>query len=310
MLGFSYSSSNKSKVHLRPKKKEEMRIARLGPINQEKPAVIVSDTEAVFIDDVISDFNRIELENSAISKVEKIDLSSRPKVKISDFRIGSPVARPTKVICVGLNYAKHAVESGMTAPAEPVIFMKAPDTVIGANDDVVVPPNSQKTDYEVELCIVIGNNALYLKSPEDAASHILGYTISQDISERHWQIERSGQWVKGKSFPTFNPMGPWIVTKDELAKNGLDPSNLALSCTIDGEVRQNSRTDDLIFGINHCVWYISQFMELKAGDVINTGTPAGVGMGFKPEKYLKGGENIVTTIEGIGTIKNKVVNYK
>lgn len=310
MLGFSYSSSNKSKVHLRPKKKEEMRIARLGPINQEKPAVIVSDTEAVFIDDVISDFNRIELENSAISKLEKLDLSSRPKVKISDFRIGSPVARPTKVICVGLNYAKHAVESGMTAPAEPVIFMKAPDTVIGANDDVVVPPNSQKTDYEVELCVVIGKNALYLKSPEDAASHILGYTISQDISERHWQIERSGQWVKGKSFPTFNPMGPWIVTKDELAKNGLDPSNLALSCTIDGEVRQNSRTDDLIFGINHCVWYISQFMELKAGDVINTGTPAGVGMGFKPEKYLKGGENIVTTIEGIGTIKNKVVNYK
>lgn len=310
MLGFSYSSSNKSKVHLRPKKKEEMRIARLGPINQEKPAVIVSDSEAVFIDDVISDFNRIELENSAISKVEKIDLSSRPKVKISDFRIGSPVARPTKVICVGLNYAKHAVESGMTAPAEPVIFMKAPDTVIGANDDVVVPPNSQKTDYEVELCVVIGKNALYLKSPEDAAAHILGYTISQDISERHWQIERSGQWVKGKSFPTFNPMGPWIVTKDELAKNGLDPSNLALSCTIDGEVRQNSRTDDLIFGINHCVWYISQFMELKAGDVINTGTPAGVGMGFKPEKYLKGGENIVTTIEGIGTIKNKVVNYK
>lgn len=310
MLGFSYSSSNKSKVHLRPKKKEEMRIARLGPINQEKPAVIVSDTEAVFVDDVISDFNRIELENSAISKVEKLDLSSRPKVKISDFRIGSPVARPTKVICVGLNYAKHAVESGMTAPAEPVIFMKAPDTVIGANDDVVVPPNSQKTDYEVELCVVIGKNALYLKSPEDAAAHILGYTISQDISERHWQIERSGQWVKGKSFPTFNPMGPWIVTKDELAKNGLDPSNLALSCTIDGEVRQNSRTDDLIFGINHCVWYISQFMELKAGDVINTGTPAGVGMGFKPEKYLKGGENIVTTIEGIGTIKNKVVNYK
>jgi len=310
VLGFSYSSSNKSKVHLRPKKKEEMRIARLGPINQEKPAVIVSDTEAVFVDDVISDFNRIELENSAISKVEKIDLSSRPKVKISDFRIGSPVARPTKVICVGLNYAKHAVESGMTAPAEPVIFMKAPDTVIGANDDVVVPPNSQKTDYEVELCVVIGKNALYLKSPEDAAAHILGYTISQDISERHWQIERSGQWVKGKSFPTFNPMGPWIVTKDELAKNGLDPSNLALSCTIDGEVRQNSRTDDLIFGINHCVWYISQFMELKAGDVINTGTPAGVGMGFKPEKYLKGGENIVTTIEGIGTIKNKVVNYK
>ena len=287
-----------------------MRIARLGPINQEKPAVIISDTEAVFVDDVISDFNRSELENLAISKLEKLDLSARPKVKISDFRIGSPVARPTKVICVGLNYAKHAVESGMTAPAEPVIFMKAPDTVIGANDDVVVPPNSQKTDYEVELCVVIGKNALYLKSEEQAGEHILGYTISQDVSERHWQVERSGQWMKGKSFPTFNPMGPWIVSADEFAKNNLSPSNLSITCTVDGQLRQNSRTNDLIFGINHCIWYISQFMELKAGDVVNTGTPEGVGMGLKPERFLKGGEVIITTIEGIGAIKNKVVNFK
>ena len=287
-----------------------MKIARLGALGQEKPAVIVSDSEAIFVDDVISDFNRAELENGAITKIEKIDLNGRPKVRIENFRIGSPVDRPTKVICVGLNYAKHAVESGMTPPTEPVIFMKAPDTVIGPNDDVVVPPNSNKTDYEVELCIVIGKNALYLKSPDEASKYILGYTISQDISERHWQVERSGQWVKGKSFPTFNPMGPWIVTADEFAKNGLDPNNLSLSCTINGEVRQNSRTNDLIFGINHCVWYISQFMELKAGDVINTGTPEGVGMGFKPEKYLIGGESIVTTIEGIGTIKNKVINYK
>ena len=287
-----------------------MRIARLGQIYKEKPAVVVSDTVAVFVDDLISDFNRVELENGAMEKLAKADLSTRPKVKIADYRIGSPVARPTKVICVGLNYAKHAKETGMAAPAEPVIFMKAPDTVIGPNDEIVVPPNSLKTDYEVELCVVIGKNALYLKSPEEAADHILGYTISQDVSERHWQVERSGQWVKGKSFPTFNPMGPWIVTAAELAKNKLDPNNLTLTCTIDGEVRQNSRTNDLIFGINHCIWYISQFMELKAGDVVNTGTPEGVGMGFKPEKYLKGGENIVTTIEGIGTIKNKVVNYK
>ncbi|MEY4313981.1 MAG: hypothetical protein RIS93_561 [Actinomycetota bacterium] len=286
-----------------------MRIARLGQINKEKPAVVISDTEAVFVDDLIADFNRIELENGAIAKLTKADLSSRPKVKIADYRIGSPVSRPTKVICVGLNYAKHAAEAGMTPPAEPVIFMKAPDTVIGPNDDVVIPPNSLKTDYEVELCVVIGKDALYLKSPEQASDYILGYTISQDISERHWQIERSGQWVKGKSFPSFNPIGPWIVTPDELAKNKLDPNNLALSCTIDEQVRQNSRTNDLIFGINHCIWYISQFMELKAGDVINTGTPEGVGMGFKPEKYLKGGEQIVTTIEGIGTITNKVVNY-
>jgi len=245
-----------------------------------------------------------------LRKIQKADLTQRSKVKIADFRIGSPVARPTKVICVGLNYAKHAIESGMTPPPEPVIFMKAPDTVIGPNDDVIVPPNSTKTDYEVELCVVIGKNALYLKSPEQASEFILGYTISQDVSERHWQVERSGQWVKGKSFPTFNPMGPWIVTQDELAKNNLSADDLALSCTIDGEVRQNSRTSDLIFGINHCVWYISQFMELKAGDVINTGTPEGVGMGFKPEKFLKGGENIITTIEGIGTIKNKVINFK
>ena len=286
-----------------------MRIARLGQIYKEKPAVLISDTEAVFVDDLISDFNRVELENGGLAKIQKADLSNRAKVKIADYRIGSPVARPTKVICVGLNYAKHAIESGMTPPAEPVIFMKAPDTVIGPNDEIIVPPNSLKTDYEVELCVVIGKNALYLKSPQEASDYILGYTISQDVSERHWQVERSGQWVKGKSFPTFNPMGPWIITADELAKNGFDPNNLALSCTIDGQVRQNSRTNDLIFNISHCVWYISQFMELKAGDVINTGTPEGVGMGFKPEKFLKGGESIVTTIEGIGTIKNKVINY-
>lgn len=287
-----------------------MRIARLGQLGKEKPVVVISDTEAIFVDDLIPDFNRHELENGGIAKLQAADLSTKVKVKISDYRIGSPVARPTKVICVGLNYAKHALESGMAAPAEPVIFMKAPDTVVGPNDDVVVPPNSTKTDYEVELCVVIGKNALYLKSPEEAADHILGYTISQDVSERHWQVERSGQWVKGKSFPTFNPMGPWIVTADEFVKNKLSPSNLSLSCTIDGEARQNSRTNDLIFGINHCIWYISQFMELKAGDIVNTGTPEGVGMGFKPEKFLKGGELIVTTIEGIGTITNKVVNYK
>jgi 2-keto-4-pentenoate hydratase/2-oxohepta-3-ene-1,7-dioic acid hydratase in catechol pathway len=287
-----------------------MRIARLGELNKEKPAVIISDTEAVFVDDLISDFNRTELENGAIAKLQKADLGSRSKVVIADYRIGSPVARPTKVICVGLNYAKHAFESFMEPSPEPIVFMKAPDSVVGSNDDIVIPPNSLKTDYEAELCVVIGKNALYLKSEEQAAEHILGFTISQDVSERHWQVERSGQWMKGKSFPTFNPMGPWIVTADELAEKKLSPSNLSLSCTVDGELRQNSSTSDLIFGINHCIWYISQFMELKAGDVINTGTPGGVGMGLKPEKFLKGGESIVTTIEGIGTIKNKVVNFK
>ena len=287
-----------------------MRIARLGEVNKEKPAVLISDTEAVFVDDLIADFNRAELENGAIAKLQKADLSNRNKVRIADYRIGSPVARPTKVICVGLNYSKHAFESFMEPATEPIVFMKAPDSVVGPNDEIVIPPNSLKTDYEAELCVVIGKNALYLKSEEQAGEHILGYTISQDVSERHWQVERSGQWMKGKSFPTFNPMGPWIVSADEFVKNNLSPSNLSITCTVDGQLRQNSRTNDLIFGINHCIWYISQFMELKAGDVVNTGTPEGVGMGLKPEKFLKGGEVIITTIEGIGMIKNKVVNFK
>ena len=282
-----------------------VKLARLGNFGYEKPAIIVSETEAVFVDDVVADFNRETLSNGAIEKLKKLELSSRPKVKISDYRLGSPVARPTKAICVGLNYAKHAKESGAEPPKEPVIFMKAPDTVVGGFDDIVIPPNSVKTDYEVEICVVIGKDALYLDSPANAKEHILGYTISQDVSERHWQIERSGQWVKGKSFPTFNPVGPWIVTADEF-----DPNDVRLWSTVDGEKRQDSKTSDMIFGIDHCVWYISQFMELKAGDIINTGTPEGVGMGHKPEKYLKPGQVVETGIDGIGTIKSNVVSHK
>ena len=282
-----------------------MKLARLGNFGSEKPAIVISDTEAVFVDDVVADFNRETLSNGALDKLKKLDLTNRPKVKISDYRLGSPVARPTKAICVGLNYAKHAKESGAELPKEPVIFMKAPYTVVGGFDDIVIPPNSVKTDYEVEICVVIGKDALYLESPAKAKEHILGYTISQDVSERHWQIERSGQWVKGKSFPTFNPVGPWIVTADEF-----DPSDVRLWSTVDGEKRQDSRTSDMVFGIDHCVWYISQFMELKAGDIINTGTPAGVGMGHKPEKYLKPGQVVETGIDGIGTIKSNVVASK
>ena len=282
-----------------------MKLARLGNFGSEKPAIVISDTEAVFVDDVVADFNRETLSNGALDKLKKLDLTNRPKVKIADYRLGSPVARPTKAICVGLNYAKHAKESGAEVPKEPVIFMKAPDTVVGGFDDIVIPPNSVKTDYEVEICVVIGKDALYLESPAKAKEHILGYTISQDVSERHWQIERSGQWVKGKSFPTFNPVGPWIVTADEF-----DPSDVRLWSTVDGEKRQDSRTSDMVFGIDHCVWYISQFMELKAGDIINTGTPAGVGMGHKPEKYLKPGQVVETGIDGIGTIKSNVVASK
>jgi 2-keto-4-pentenoate hydratase/2-oxohepta-3-ene-1,7-dioic acid hydratase in catechol pathway len=205
---------------------------------------------------------------------------------------------------VGLNYLAHIKEAGFDTPPEPVIFMKAPDSITGPNDDVVIPPNSAATDYEVELAIVIGKSALYLNSPDDSAEHILGYSISQDVSERHWQMERAGQWVKGKSFPTFNPVGPVIVSADSI-----NAHNLRLWCSVNDEMKQDSNTDDLLYGINHIVWYISQFMELCPGDIINTGTPFGVGMGFKPPIYLKAGDVLRTGIEGIGEITNHVKAY-
>jgi len=278
-----------------------MKIARFGNVGSERPAVMINEKQAVYVDHLIKDWNRDELEAGAYSTVKNADLSSQPAFDIAGLRIASPVARPTKLICIGLNYARHAAESGMTPPPEPVVFMKAPDCLIGPNDDIVVPPSSTATDYEVELAIVIGKRALYLKSESEARSHILGYTMSQDVSERHWQIERAGQWVKGKSFPTFNPMGPVIVTEDEFK-----PDDVRVYCTVDGEKRQDSRTSDLIFGIDHIVWYVSQFMELFPGDIINTGTPEGVGMGFKPTKYLQRGQKVVTGIEGIGEMVSQV----
>ena len=279
-----------------------MKLARFGHIGSERPAVMVNKTQAVYVDHLIKDWNSDELVAGALDKVKSADLSSLAPFDIAGLRIGSPVARPTKLICIGLNYARHAAESGMTPPPEPVVFMKAPDCLIGPNDEIAVPPNSTATDYEVELSIVIGKRALYLKSESEARSHILGYSISQDVSERHWQIERAGQWVKGKSFPTFNPMGPVIVTSDEF-----NPDDVRLYCSVDGEKRQDSRTSDLIFGIDHIVWYVSQFMELFPGDIINTGTPEGVGMGFKPTKYLQRGQKVVTGIEGIGEMVSQTI---
>ena len=281
-----------------------MRIARIGNVGQEKPAVVQGD-EYILVDSLISDWSRQSLEEGALAKVKAADLSALPRVAKGSTRIGSPINRPTKVICVGLNYLGHIKETNADTPAEPVIFMKAPDSVVGPNDDIVIPPNSLATDYEVELAIVIGKRALYLESPESSKNHILGYTISQDVSERHWQIERSGQWVKGKSFPTFNPIGPEIVTGEEI-----NASNLRLWCSVNGVMKQDSNTDDLLFGIDHIVWYISQFMELFPGDVINTGTPFGVGLGFKPPVYLGVGDAIKTGIEGIGEISNNCIAYK
>ena len=279
-----------------------MKIARFGEIGSERPAVMISGTHAVYVDHLIKDWNRDELSAGGFEKVQAADLSALTSFDTSGIRIASPVARPTKLICIGLNYAKHAEEAGLTPPPEPVVFMKAPDCLIGPNDEIAIPPNSTATDYEVELAIVIGKRALYLKNESEARDYILGYSMSQDVSERHWQIERAGQWVKGKSFPTFNPMGPVIVTPDEF-----QPDDVRVYCTVDGENRQDSRTSDLIFGISQIVWYLTQFMELHPGDIINTGTPQGVGMGFKPTKYLKAGQKVVTGIEGIGEMTSKTI---
>jgi 2-keto-4-pentenoate hydratase/2-oxohepta-3-ene-1,7-dioic acid hydratase in catechol pathway len=281
-----------------------MRIARIGSAGQEKPAVVLGD-EYILVDSLIGDWSRATLEDGAMAKVAAADLSGLPRVAKGSTRIGAPINRPTKVICVGLNYLAHIKESNAETPAEPVIFMKAPDSVVGPNDDIVIPPKSLATDYEVELAIVIGKRALYLDSPADSKAHILGYTISQDVSERHWQLERSGQWVKGKSFPTFNPIGPEIVTGDEI-----NASNLRQWCSVNGVMKQDSNTDDLLFGLHHVVWYISQFMELFPGDIINSGTPFGVGLGFKPPVYLAIGDTVKTGIEGIGEITNNCVAYK
>lgn len=281
-----------------------MRIARIGSLGEERPVVIEGD-EAIYVDTLISDWSRQSLESGALERVKAANLSTLPRTSVRGHRYGSPINRPTKVMCVGLNYLGHIAETGAETPKEPVIFMKAPDTIVGGSDDIVIPPGSTTTDYEVELAIVIGKCALYLENPEQSPDYILGYTISQDVSERHWQIERSGQWVKGKSFPTFNPIGPSIVTGDSI-----NPNNLRLWCEVDGVMKQDSNTDDLLFGINHIVWYISQFMELFPGDIINTGTPFGVGLGFKPPVYLHGGQVVRTGIEGIGEIASKTIDYK
>jgi 2-keto-4-pentenoate hydratase/2-oxohepta-3-ene-1,7-dioic acid hydratase in catechol pathway len=210
-----------------------MKIARVGVVGKERP-VIVEHDRAYFVDSLIDDWSRDSLENGALDKVSQADLSKLESTEFGSERIGAPITRPTKLICVGLNYIKHISETKSQTPVEPIIFMKAPDSFIGPNDDVIIPPGSTATDYEVELAVVIGKRALYLKSPEEASEYILGYSISQDISERHWQIERSGQWVKGKSFPHFNPMGPYIVTAD-----CLNASDLRIWCEVDGEMRQD-----------------------------------------------------------------------
>lgn len=270
-----------------------MKLARIGAPGKERPVMMVGAQSAVYVDDVIPDFGRDTI--GELDRLRGLDIEGRDVIDTTGQRFGAPVARPTKVICVGLNYRAHALESGLDIPTEPVLFMKAPDTVQGPNDDIAIPPGSEKSDYEVEMAIVIKDRCSYLPDTDAARAVIAGYATSQDVSERHWQLERGGQWDKGKSFPTFNPLGPWLVTPDEF-----DPLNARAWCSVNGEIRQDSNTADMIFDVYEIVRYISNVMELFPGDVINTGTPQGVGMGWNPPRYLRVGDRIETEVVGLG----------
>lgn len=278
-----------------------MRLGRLLLSGEEEQYVFIDEQSAVLLKDVIPAYDGSYLTNELISSLQLLNLSNVPRIAYESLETQSPVITPRKIICVGLNYQKHAIEMGIDPPSEPIVFMKSPRTMVGGFDQIEIPPNSKKTDYEVELAVIIGKHALYLASPDEAWDCILGFSISQDISEREWQLEKGGQWMKGKSFPTFNPIGPCLVTKDEL--NGDD---LKIWSKVNGALRQESNTSDLIFSIRYCIWYISQFMELEPGDVVNTGTPEGVGMSLTPKGFLKPGDILESGIEGIGTIKNLV----
>ena len=275
-----------------------MKFGRLGDPGNEIPVVFLDGQTAIAVDHLIADWSREELMSGAIEKVAREDLTDRSPLSVADYRVGAPLARPGKIVAIGLNYRLHAQETGADIPPEPVVFTKSPDCVVGPFDNIKIPPGSTRTDYEVELAIVIGNRLSYAQTEAEAVEAIAGYTISQDISEREWQKDRGGTWDKGKSFPTFNPMGPWVDT--ELAT----PQQLELSTAVNGEIRQHSTTADMIFPIAHLVFYVSQCMELFPGDVINTGTPSGVAMGIGPDGYLRAGDQVDSHIEHLGSMRN------
>ena len=285
-----------------------MKLLRVGSIGNEKPVVIpTGSTESYDASSIFADFDRDFFEANGVEKLRAaVSDGKLPKVDISNKRIGAPLSDPQKIVCIGLNYREHAREGNQEIPKEPIIFMKAPNTIIGPNDEIIIPRLSAKTDWEVELCVVIGKQAKYLKSPEEALEYVAGYAVSNDVSEREFQLERGGQWDKGKSCETFNPLGPWIATTDEVN----DPQNLELWLKINGNEEQSSNTSDMIFDVAHIIWYTSQFMVLDPGDMINTGTPQGVGHGKKPPRYLNAGDVVELGITGLGEQKLTVADSK
>ncbi len=284
-----------------------MRLFRFGAFEQEKPGVVLSNGTQVDVSAFGEDYNENFFKTDGIERLKtwvESNSSSLPVVP-EGVRIGSCIARPSKIICIGMNYAKHAIETGAEPPKEPVVFFKATSALCGPFDNVVIPKNSVKTDWEVELAVIIGKKTSYV-SQEEALDYVAGYATHNDYSEREFQIERGGQWVKGKSCDTFAPLGPYLVTSDEAG----DPQGLRLWLSLNGKTLQDSNTSDMIFPVDFIISYLSQYMTLLPGDVISTGTPAGVGLGLKPPTYLKAGDIVELGIDGLGDQKQEAVAYK
>ena len=276
-----------------------MRFIRVGEPGRERPGVIDGAGRFLILPEEIGDIDGAFWTSGGVGRAQdQLDTDSLQEVEVT--RLGPPIARPGKILCIGLNYRDHAIETNSPIPTEPVVFMKAPNCVVGPNDTVLIPRGSSKTDWEVELGIVIGAQARYLASPDDAWASIAGYVMANDVSERAFQIERGGQWDKGKSCETFCPLGPWVATKDEVP----DPQNLSLRLSVNGDVRQNGTTAEMIFGVDYIVWYLSQFLVLEPGDLVITGTPPGVSLGHDDVPFLKAGDVLELSITGLGTQRN------
>jgi 2-keto-4-pentenoate hydratase/2-oxohepta-3-ene-1,7-dioic acid hydratase in catechol pathway len=278
-----------------------MKLLRHGPQGAERPGLLHSDGTIRDLTGIVPDIGGAVLSDVGLSALRGVDAGNLPIVP-ADTRLGACVGGTGKFICIGLNYADHAAESGMAVPPEPVIFMKATSAICGPNDPILIPRGSEKTDWEVELAVVIGTKAKYVSEAE-ALNHVAGYAVANDVSERAFQAERAGQWTKGKSCDNFGQLGPWLVTRDEVP----DPQTLSMWLTVNGKTMQNGSTKTMVYGVAHVVSYLSQFMTLHPGDVISTGTPPGVGMGMKPQQYLRPGDVVELGIDGLGRQRQDVV---
>ena len=284
-----------------------MKLIRFGKQGEEKPGILLSNDEKIDVSSFVSDYDENFFESGGLASLKdwlNENESSAPRLDDS-IRLGSPIARPSKIICIGLNFKDHAAESGFDAPDEPLIFGKATSAICGPYDNIIIPRGSEQTDWEVELGLVIGKKTSYVDQ-DQALDHVGGYVLHNDVSERAFQKDRGGQWIKGKSADTFAPMGPFMATPDEIDNIG----DMRMWLNVNGENMQDGNTSNLIFSVDHVVSYLSQFMTLLAGDVISTGTPAGVGMGMNPEKYLKPGDVVELGIDGLGSSKQNVVAYE